>query len=69
MTTDNTTLILHLDSRGKADPAGLAAFETRFRDSQDQQLRAIVFADWADWKSKQPGTRKPANLDAFGSVE
>jgi hypothetical protein len=66
---DNTTLILHLDSRAKADPAGLAAFETNFRTSQDQQLRRVVEGDWANWKSKQPGTRKPPDLDAYGSVE
>jgi len=66
---DNTTLVIHLDSRGKADPAGLAAFETRFRQSQDQQLRLLVYTDWANWKSKQPGTHKPPDLDAYGSVE
>jgi hypothetical protein len=67
--TDNTTLVIHLDSRGQADPAGLADFENRFRQSQDQQLRALVYADWANWKSKQPGTHKPPDLDAYGSVE
>jgi hypothetical protein len=66
---DNTLLVLHLDSRDKADPAGLADFETRFRDSQDQQLRALVYADWANWKNKQPGTHKPPQLDAYGTAE
>ena len=66
---DNTSLVIHLDGRAPADPAGLAAFETRFRESQDEQLRQIVYADWADWKSKQPGTHKPPDLDAYGSVE
>jgi hypothetical protein len=66
---DNTTLVLHLDSRGKADPAGLAEFEGRYRESQDQQLRSLAYADWANWKSKQPGTHKPPYLDAYGSVE
>jgi peptidyl-prolyl cis-trans isomerase D len=66
---DNTTLVLHLDSRGQADPAGLAEFETRYRASQDQQLRSLVYADWADWKSRQPDTHKPPQLDAYGSVE
>jgi peptidyl-prolyl cis-trans isomerase D len=67
--TDNLTLILHLDSRGPADPAGLAAFETRFRESQDEQLRQVVSTDWANWKSKQSGTHRPPDLDAYGSVE
>jgi peptidyl-prolyl cis-trans isomerase D len=67
--SDNTILVLHLDSRAQADPAGLAEFETRFRDSQDQQLRTMVYTDWANWKSKQPGTHKPPDLDAYGSVE
>ena len=67
--SDNTTLVIHLDSRAPADPAGLAAFETRFRESQDQQLRSVVYTDWANWKSKQPGTHKPPDLDSYGSVE
>jgi len=66
---DNTTLVIHLDNRTQADPAGLAEFEIRFRGSQDQQLRALAYADWANWKSKQPGTHKPPDLDAFGGVE
>jgi len=66
---DESTLVIHLDSRGPADPAGFADFEIRFRESQDQQLRSLVYADWANWKSKQPGTRKPPQLDSFGTVE
>jgi len=69
MQANNTALVLHLDSRGKADPAGLADFETRFRQSQDEQLRQIAYVDWANWKSKQPGTHIPPDLDAYGSVE
>ncbi len=69
MTSDNTSLIIHLDRRDKADPAGLAEFETHFRASQDQQLREIVVTDWTNWKSKQPGTRKPPELDSYGNVD
>ena len=67
--SDNTEVIVHLDSRGPADPAGLTDFESRFRKSQDEQLQAMVYEDWANWKSKQPGVRKPPELDSFGSVE
>jgi len=67
--SDGTTILVHLDSRADADPAGLAAFETSFRQQQDEQLRQIVYVDWADWKSKQPGTHKPPDLEAYGSVE
>jgi peptidyl-prolyl cis-trans isomerase D len=66
---DNTTVVVHLDGRAPADPAGLSLFETRFRESQDQQLRQMAYVDWADWKSKQPGTHRPPDLDAYGSVE
>jgi peptidyl-prolyl cis-trans isomerase D len=66
---DNATLVLHLDSRTPADPAGLADFEKRFRDSQDEQLRELVFTDWANWKSKQTGTHRPPDLDSYGSVD
>jgi len=66
---DGTTLIIHLDSRAPADPAGLADFEARFRNSQDEQLRSMVYVDWANWKSKQPDTHKPPDLDAYGSVD
>ncbi|HEV3272213.1 MAG TPA: SurA N-terminal domain-containing protein [Candidatus Methylacidiphilales bacterium] len=69
MRTDDTTLAIHLDGRAKADPAGLAAFEMQFRESQDERLRQAVDVDWTNWKSKQPGTRKPYDLDAYGSVE
>jgi len=69
MQADNSLLIVHLDSRGQPDPSGLADFEKRFRDSQDQQLRTLAYTDWANWKSKQPGTHKPPDLDAYGSVE
>ncbi len=67
--SEGTIVIAHLDSRGPAEPAGLADFESRFRQSQDQQLRAMVYEDWANWKSKQPGTHKPPQLESFGSVE
>jgi len=67
--SDNSYLVIHIDDRAKADPAGLAQFETRFRQSQDQQIRSVVYADWADWKSKQPGTHRPPDLEAYGSVE
>jgi peptidyl-prolyl cis-trans isomerase D len=67
--SDETVLILHVDSRAKADPAGLADFEVRFRQSQDEQLREYVYIDWANWKSNQPGTHRPPDLDAYGSVE
>jgi peptidyl-prolyl cis-trans isomerase D len=69
MQADNTILVLHIDSRATADPANLADFETRFRQSQDQQLQSTVYIDWANWKSKQPGTHKPPELDQYGSVE
>jgi parvulin-like peptidyl-prolyl isomerase len=67
--SDDTNVIIHLDSRDKPDPAGLADFEKHFRQSQDQQLRSAVYIDWANWASKQPGTRKPPQLEAYGSVE
>ena len=67
--TDNTVVILHLDSRGAADPAGLAEFETRYRDSEDAQLRNVVFSDWTNWKSKQPGTHPPPDLASYGTVD
>jgi len=67
--SDNTTLVLHLDNRAQADPAGLADFEARFRQGQDQQLRQAVIGDWVNWQDKQPGTHKPPDLDAYSSVE
>jgi peptidyl-prolyl cis-trans isomerase D len=69
MQSDSSTIVVHLDSRAPADPAGLADFETRFRQSQDQQLRNQAYVDWTNWKSKQPGTHKPPELEAYGSVE
>lgn len=66
---DNTTLLFHLDSRGKPDPAGLAAFEARYRQQQDQQLRTMAYVDWANWCNRQPGTRKPTDLDQFVGAE
>jgi peptidyl-prolyl cis-trans isomerase D len=66
---ENSTLVFHLQSRGAPDPAGLAGFETRFRQSEDQQLREQVRSDWVNWKNKQAGTHKPPDLDAYGSVE
>jgi peptidyl-prolyl cis-trans isomerase D len=62
-------LVIHLDSRAQPDPAGLADFETRYRQSQDEQLRSLVYTDWANWKSKQPGTHPPPDLESYGSVE
>jgi hypothetical protein len=65
----DTYIVLHLDSRAPADPAGLADFETRFRESRDQQIQSMVMQDWAIWKSKQPGTHPPPELESYGSVE
>jgi hypothetical protein len=62
-------LIVHLDSRAKADPAGLADFAKKFGEEQSQQLRSLVYLDWANWATKQPGTHKPPDLDAYGGVE
>ena len=67
--SDETSVVVHLDNRGKPDPAGLADFEKRFRDAQDEQLRTMVYTDWSNWKSKQPGTHPPPDLEAFGGVE
>jgi hypothetical protein len=67
--TDKTFLLIHVDNRAKADPAGLAGFENRIRSSQDEQILAQVYVDWANWKSRQPGTHKPPELDLYGSVE
>ncbi|HUB66812.1 MAG TPA: SurA N-terminal domain-containing protein [Candidatus Methylacidiphilales bacterium] len=69
METDDTILLIHLDSRGKADPAGLADFETRYHQERDDELRNQVYDDWAEWMSKKPGTHKPPNLDLYGSFE
>ncbi len=65
----DTALVIHLDARAKADPAGLADFESRFRQSRDQQLQMMVYHDWANWQNQQPGTHKSAQpLDAYGTV-
>jgi parvulin-like peptidyl-prolyl isomerase len=67
--SDNTMVIIHLDNRGQPDPAGLPAFEATFRERRDQQLRGTVYADWVNWRSKQTGTRRPPDLDSYGSLE
>jgi peptidyl-prolyl cis-trans isomerase D len=67
--SDNTQVVVFLASRDKADPAGLAEFEKRFRQSQDERLQGQVYTDWANWKSTQPGTHRPPDLDSYGSVE
>lgn len=67
--TDGTLVIVHLDSRAMPDPAGLADFENQFRQTKDQQLQREVSIDWINWKSNQPGTHKPPDLDAYGGVE
>jgi peptidyl-prolyl cis-trans isomerase D len=63
---NNTTIIVHVDSRSKADPAGLDAFEASFHDTRDGELRLQVYLDWADWMDKKPGTHKPPDLDQYG---
>ena len=67
--TDDTFLIIHVDNRAKADPSGLAEFETQFRNYQDEQIQSLVYVDWANWKSRQPGTHKPPQLDLYGTIE
>jgi peptidyl-prolyl cis-trans isomerase D len=69
LSEDGTLAVLHVDSRGAPDPAGLAAFEKEFRAEQDAQLRLIANEDWVAWKDRQPGTHKPPNLEAYGGVE
>jgi hypothetical protein len=69
MENDNTTILIYVDSRDKADPAGMAEFETRYRQSQDDNLRMQAYFDWANWMEKKPGTHKPPDLDQFGSIE
>jgi peptidyl-prolyl cis-trans isomerase D len=61
--------VLHVDSRAKPDPAGLADFEKERRAQEDYQLRDAVLNDWVNWKSRQPGNRLPPQLDAYGTVE
>ena len=67
--SDNSVVIVHVDSRAPADPAGLAGFEARFRQQQNEQLQNAVYMDWAEWMSKRPGTHKPPDLDQYGGVE
>jgi len=69
MENDNTIVLLHLDSRGNADPAGLADFEASYHDSRDSELETQVYLDWANWMDKKPGTHKPPDLDQYGSIE
>ncbi len=66
---NDTILIVHLDSRGKADPAGLAKFETQYRGQEEQHLHIYAYIDWANWQSNRPGTRKPPNLNQYGSTD
>jgi peptidyl-prolyl cis-trans isomerase D len=66
---DNSVIVLHVDSRTAADPAGFADYEAKYRDTQDQDLRERAFTDWVNWQGKQPGTHKPPHLDAYGAVE
>jgi peptidyl-prolyl cis-trans isomerase D len=65
----DSMVIVYLNSRAKADPAGLADFIDRVGTKENQQLRELVFFDWANWASKQPGTHRPPELDAYGGVE
>jgi peptidyl-prolyl cis-trans isomerase D len=67
--SDSSVVILHVDSRGAADPAGQAAFAKEFRERRDDDLRSAAFVDWVNWQSKQPGTHRPPNLEAYGAVE
>lgn len=69
MPSDTSILVVHLDSRATADSANLAQFETQYRQQQEQRLGSYVFYDWTNWYGKRPGTRKPADLDQYGSVE
>jgi hypothetical protein len=69
MDNDNTIMILHLDSRGGADPAGLPDFEIKYHDSQDNALETQAYLDWASWMDKKPGTHKPPDLEEYGSIE
>jgi hypothetical protein len=66
---DGGELIAYLDNRAPADPAGLAAFEGRQRAAQDEQVRNMVYVDWVNWRSQQPGTHRPAQLAEFGGAE
>jgi peptidyl-prolyl cis-trans isomerase D len=66
---DDSVVILHVDSRAAADPAGFNAFETQYGQARDQELRGRAFVDWINWQSKQPGTHRPPNLEIYGGVE
>jgi hypothetical protein len=68
-TEDGSSMVVYLQARGKPDAAGLPGFEKHIRASDDDRLRTLVFSDWASWKSKQPGTRKPPQLELYGSIE
>jgi peptidyl-prolyl cis-trans isomerase D len=67
--TDDSVIVLHVDSRAPADPAGKDAFAKQFHERRDDDLRAAAFLDWVNWQSKQPGTHRPPNLEAYGAVE
>jgi peptidyl-prolyl cis-trans isomerase D len=69
MQSNKSFFIVHLDGRAKADPVGLAQFETQYRQQQEQMLGSDVYNDWAEWRSKRPGTHKPPELDQYGSIE
>ncbi|MCE0485122.1 MAG: peptidyl-prolyl cis-trans isomerase [Methylacidiphilales bacterium] len=62
-------VIAYLESRGTPDPANMADFEKRFRQTQDEQLRQVAFHDWLDWANKRPGTHQPPDLEAYGSTD
>ena len=70
LTEDGGTIaVLHVDSRATANPAGLADFDKTYRARQDQQLQSLALEDWVNWKSRQSGTRRPPQLEAYGNVE
>jgi hypothetical protein len=69
MQINNTVVLIHLDSRATADPAGLANFEVSYRNTRNNELRTEAYIDWADWMAKKPGTHKPPDLDQYGSIE
>lgn len=66
--SENSVFVLHVDGRATADSAGFAEFDKSYRGSQDQELREMASNDWAAWLGKQPGNRKPPNLEAYGGV-
>lgn len=67
--SDNSMVVMHLDSRAKANPSSMAQFEGQYRQEEEQRLLQDVYRDWAEWRSKRPGTHKPPDLDQYGSVE